>query len=541
MMHIKKHLKLFALLGCVLCATATQAEPSDELLQLEADMLQYIGTTNRDSFYIITEKLKEACQDEGEEGLYYKAWSKEAIFESTHQNYKKANEIAQEIAQDAQKKGSAIGQYYVHHTLGAILQHQDKFAEAEKAYLKALDIRHKNFPKESAAEDLRELMKIAYMQNQVEQAKKYAYQLLAEPNLAPHHKGRTLFRLSTIAFDENDVAEFNRIYEEMRRLTQTNGIKSLNLYTEVNYHIINGDLKQALRMADLLSADSCAERKAIIYHLMGDNDKAYDYMVQYKHLSDSIMRVSHSNVVSNLYLRMNNDRLRLEREVLQHQSTKWHNMFYLGAGIVVILILLFLVYQRHRIIKMLRHDNSMHDYGKEDAEKAIKDLSELSAYESKTSLPLNTPVKVNKLCDHLTNLAQEKLNRSVTIAFQTEFPDTFELMTHADALEKLLSHLMNYAMRFTYQGSIILKCSNSGNFIRFSITDTGLHLGNKPQEHYLNLFTEQGNTERYVGLNFSIWQSITRLLQGRIWYDESYTAGTRFCFELPKEPAQETI
>lgn len=541
MMHIKKHLKLFALLGCLLCATATQAEPSDELLQLEADMLKYIGTTNRDSFYIITEKLKEACQDEGEEGIFYKAWSKEAIFEATHQNYPKAHETAQELAKDAQEKGSAKGQYFAQHALGFILQQQDKFEEAEKAYLKALDIRHKNFPTESAAEDLRELMKMAYMRNDSEGAKKYAYQLLAEPDLAPHHKGRTLYRLSTMAFEEDDAAEFNRVYEEMKRLTQTNGIKSISTYTEVNYHIINGDLKQALRLADLLSPDTCAERKAIIYHKMGDNERAYEYMARYKHLSDSIMRASHSNVVSNLYLRMNNDRLRLEREVLQHQSTKWHNMFYLGAGIVVILILLFLVYQRHRIVMMLRHNESVHCVAKEDAEKAINDLKALSVYESKTELPLTTPVRINKLCDHLTNMAQEKLNRSVSIAFQTEFPDKFELMTNAEALEKLLGYLMNYAMRFTYQGFITLKCSNSGEFIRFSITDTGLHLANKPEDRFSNLFAEQGDTARYVGMNFSIWQSITRLLQGRIWYDESYTAGTRFCFELPKEPAQETI
>ena len=124
-------------------------------------------------------------------------------------------------------------------------------------------------------------MKIAYLSNDNEQAREYGNKLLAEPNLAPHHKGRTLYRLSIMAFDENNVDEFNHVYEEMKRLRQTDGIRSLNLFTEVNYHIINGEFRQALHLAELLSADTCAERKAIIYHRMGDNEKAYEYMAQY--------------------------------------------------------------------------------------------------------------------------------------------------------------------------------------------------------------------------------------------------------------------
>jgi light-regulated signal transduction histidine kinase (bacteriophytochrome) len=50
------------------------------------------------------------------------------------------------------------------------------------------------------------------------------------------------------------------------------------------------------------------------------------------------------------------------------------------------------------------------------------------------------------------------------------------------------------------------------------------------------MFSEEGNTVRYVGMNFSICQSITRLLHGRIWHDVGYKEGTRFCFEIPKEP-----
>jgi len=536
MVSITHHLKQLLLLGCTFFITTLQAAPSDRILRLEAEMLEYIGTNERDAFFAITENLKSAAKEEGEEMIFYKAWSNQAMFETTHQNYRQASEIAKALSDYADKEESVAGKYYGLHTQATILQHQNKLDEAEKVFLEALSIHHRYYPKESAAEDLRELMKIAYLQNNPQRAKKYASQLLAEPNLAPHHKGRTLYRLSIMAFEEDDVEEFNRIYEEMKRLMQTDGIRSLNLYTEVNYNIINGDYKQALRLADWLAPDTCAERKAIIYHRMGNNEKAYEYMAQYKHVSDSIAQASHSNVVANLYLRMNNDRLRLQRELLVHKNSELRHRFYYIGGIIVILGLLLLMYQRHKIIKLLRKDNQMLNYSKEGAERALEELNELSFYESKTELSLDTPVKLNKLGNRLTSLAQENCYKGVTTAYQTEFDDDYEISTNPEALEKLLSHLLNYSARFTHKGSVTLKCADSGKFIRYSVTDTSLGLGVKPKDHLTSMFSEEGNTVRYVGMNFSICQSITRLLHGRIWHDVGYKEGTRFCFEIPKEP-----
>ena len=92
-------LKLFTLLAMLLCSTAMQAVNDDELMRLEADMLKYIGTSERDTFYIVSEKLKEASQEAGNDRLFYKAWSKQAVFEATHQNFVKAEEIAKALAE----------------------------------------------------------------------------------------------------------------------------------------------------------------------------------------------------------------------------------------------------------------------------------------------------------------------------------------------------------------------------------------------------------------------------------------------------------
>lgn len=523
---------ILVLLGGLFSAVDVKAADDDDLLSLEAEMLKYINTHDQKAFFNASEKLKEASKEAGNERLFYKAWSKQAIYNAIQQYYAEAEETAEEMTEYARRDGSIYGEYAALHTTAMVQLQQSNYPAAEKAFLKAVDFRHRHFPNESAAEDLRELMKIAYLNGDTQKAKNFANQLLSEPNLSPHHKGRTLDRLSIMAFEENNVEEFNKVYNEMKKLEQVNGIWTTNLYTELNYYIINGDYKHALLLADRLPADTCAERKAIIYHRLGDNEKAYECMVQYKHISDSISHATHNSTMGSLYLRMNNDRLRLEREVLTNQNNKLRYRFYIAIGIFFILTLLYMVYKRHKIIKMLKHSNTMLDSGKKGVERTLKDLNELSFYESKTDLPLTTPVKVNKLCDHLTNVTQNHCNTNVATVFQTDFSDDDEITTNPDALEKLLAHLLNYFARFTHEGSIILKCVDSDTIVKFIITDNSLTIGKKSS----NLFVEQDEDIRLFSMNFNICQSIARLLRGRIWRDETYTDGTRFCFEISKMP-----
>ena len=520
MLSIKKRLKLFVLLGCMFFAASMNAATNDELMSLEAEMLKYIDTNDREAFTRAAEKLKTASKVEGDERMFYKAWGNQAVYDATHQFDTDPLNIATEMMDYARQEGSIYGEYAALHTRAMILLQKEDNDASEKAFLEALDFRRRHFPNESAAEDLRELMKIAYYRGDITLSKKYGNLLLAEPNVSPHHKGRTLFRLCSMAFEENNVEDFNHLYEEMDRLNQTDGIKSINLYTEINHYIINGDYKQALMLVDRLAADSCAERKALIYHRLGDNDKAYEYMVLYQHLSDSIERASHSRDVASLYLRMNNDRLRLEEALLTHQNSQLRYRLYMAVGIILILVLLFFIYQRHKILKMVKRDNTRLIYGKKDAERALEDLNELSFYESKTELPLTNSVKINKLCNHLANNIQAHCYKGVTTIFQTDFDDDFEIRTNSQALEKLLVHLLNDAARFTEKGMIWLKCADLGEYVRFSITDTS------------NTDAEEDNG-RFTDMNINICQSISRLLHGRIRRDTEYTNGIRFIFEIP--------
>ena len=533
--------RLLTLLLSLFCSLALWTKTPEEIHRLETEMLKYYDSKERSKFVIVSNRLKDACKESGDERLFYKTWSNQGIYEAIQQNYSQALDIAKDIMRYAREDGSIYGEYAALHAEAMILlQKQDEEA-AENIFLEAVDFHHRHFPNESAGEDLQELMKIAIHRKDTQTSVRYARQILNEPNVAPIHKATALYHLSQTAFAKNNVEEFNRIYKEFVMLKETDGVASLKPIVDVNYSIINGDYIQALSLAEKLEPIDRAERKAVIYHRMGDDANAFLSMQLYKQISDSITQKSHSNVVASYYAQIDNDRMLLEQHRIEKENDKLLDRMYLAVGILVFLILLFFVGKGYRLVRQLKKDNKYLVYEKKDAERALIDLNELSFFESKTELALTTPVQLNQMCDRIANSTQALCHKGVAVVYQTSLPDDFELMSEPDALRKLLAHLLNYSARFTENGYIKLTCTDSGEngeSVLFSITDTSAGFGHGPETHVIGMFSERGNKIRYVGMNFNICQSITRLLHGRIWYDSEYTKGIRFCCEIPKDPGE---
>ena len=106
------------LLLTVFCLTSlpVMASESTELTKLQAEMLRLISTNEIEQFMKVTEQLKEESLKQGAERIFYKAWGNQAIFEATHQNYAKAEEIASMIEQYAIDQNSFWGSYVALHT-----------------------------------------------------------------------------------------------------------------------------------------------------------------------------------------------------------------------------------------------------------------------------------------------------------------------------------------------------------------------------------------------------------------------------------------
>jgi len=528
--------KVLTLLTSLFVSTVLLAYTDAEITRLEADMLKYFSTNDIDTFFKITNKLKEASKDTGRERLYYLAWGNQAQFEATQQDYMKAFSIVDQIQNYAQAENSVFGLYMALHTKAMVLLQKQDYALAEQAFQEALKFRHAHFPRESGGDDLQELMKIANHRKDGPAAMKYARQLVDEPNVAPIHKGRGLYQLSQGAFNKNNVEEFNRLFEQMMELKKTDGISALKPIVEVNYYILNGNYEKALLMADQLDPEVAAERKAVIYHRMGDDANAYKYMQVYKSVSDSIVRVSHGNVVASCYVQMNNERLQKEQEVLQYKNDRLHMRWYITVGASMIIILVLLLWRHRKTIKLLQINNKRLTFENADAAKALEDLAELSFYDTKEELPLIDMVNVNRLGNSLTATVQSRCSKGVSVAYRTELDDDLEILTNYEALKKLIEHLLDNVARINHEGMIILSSEIADDKVKFGIADTIPDPNNKFKTRFIGMFTERNNKLHYVGMTFKICESITRLLMGRSWFDRTYAKGTRMYIEIPLNP-----
>ena len=588
-------LKTNFLVLTAICLTSLNAMAQDHLyiMKMQSEMLRLISTDDKDKFYEVTEALKAECQKIGDERLFYTAWGNLSTYEATHQNYMKADDIANQIAEYAEGQNSYWGNYVALHVKAVnALQKQD-YEEAEGGFLKAVDFRHKYFPGESAGDDLQELMKIANHRKDQKAGLKYARQILAEPNVAPIHKGRALFRLSQFAFNQNKKELYDSIYNELKALKESDGIGTIEPVVEVNYHIINGNYDEALRLCQDLSPESRAERMAVIYHRMGNNDKAYEYMAKFKKINDSIVLVSHGNVVASCYVQMNNERMKLEQKLLEEESEKWKKLFFYTLFGAVVLILAIVIWQHHMRIKRLEKENARLEKARKKAEdafdmknefinnitnelraplnpiegfsdilgmkdmelqpdereeltqhikmsskhitKIIDELAELSLYESKKSLPNNYTISPNHLCRHMVDSMRPHCKEGVRMFFESELSDDYAVETNYEAVEALLRHLLDNAIQYTDQGVITLSITEYGDMVRTSVTDTGRGIPPERREHVFDTFRELGENVKLNGLGMPICKAIVKLLGGKIWLDPDYTEGSRFIFDLPKK------
>ena len=590
-MQLKRNL-LVLLITC-LVSLPSMANDDIHIMKLKAEMLRLISTPERDNFTEITEELKDVCLKNGDERLFYEAWGNQSTYEATHQDYAAAEKIANQIADYAKDQNSHWGNYIALHVKAMnALQKQD-YQVAEEGFKKAVEFRHKYFPNESAGEDLQELMKIANHRKDQKAGLKYAKQILAEPNAEPIHKGRALFRLSQFAFNKNNKELYDSIYNELMALKASDGIGTIEPVVEVNHEILNGNYEGALRLCEQLAPEKKAERLAVIYHRMGNDQKAYEQMAKFKKINDSIVLVSHGNVVASCFVQMNNERLKLEQKILEEENAKLRHWIILIVIFAIVFFLGFLLLRHRRRISHLEKENKQLEEARKQAEKAfdmknefitnitnelraplnpiegfsdilgtkeyelqpeereelsnmikdssktitklIDELAELSLYESKKSLPMNYTLSPNHLCRHMVDSMRPRCKNGVRIYYETELSDDYAVQTNEEGVTTLLRHLLENAIQYTDHGVITVACEDFEDHVRTSVTDTGRGIPPERRAHVFDTFREMGENQKLQGLGLSICKSITKLLGGKIWLDESYTQGSRFVFELPKK------
>jgi len=107
------------------------------------------------------------------------------------------------------------------------------------------------------------------------------------------------------------------------------------------------------------------------------------------------------------------------------------------------------------------------------------------------------------------------------------------LQTNEQSATRMLVLLLDNAMRFTKEGSIVLKLKADAGLLSFVVEDTGIGVPANEAEHIFEEFVQLDDYNEGTGIGLTVARSLARRLGGDVVLDTTYTAGARFVATLP--------
>ncbi len=104
-------------------------------------------------------------------------------------------------------------------------------------------------------------------------------------------------------------------------------------------------------------------------------------------------------------------------------------------------------------------------------------------------------------------------------------------------LRQILLNLVNNAVKFTERGNIEVRATRSGQWLNFSVSDSGIGISESGQTHLFNAFVQADRTVSRkfggTGLGLAICRKLVTALGGEIGCESKVNIGSRFWFNVP--------
>jgi signal transduction histidine kinase len=172
---------------------------------------------------------------------------------------------------------------------------------------------------------------------------------------------------------------------------------------------------------------------------------------------------------------------------------------------------------------LLRLINDVLDLSKIEAGRMELAFSEYSADEV-----------VGTVRTSLRSLAEEK-----GLDFKASVDQGLPQVMYGDAkrITQCLLNLAGNALKFTKQGGVTIRAARDGDFVRYSVSDTGIGI---PHDQVDAVFTEFKQVDATItrefggsGLGLSITKKFVEMHGGRIWVESRLNEGSTFHFTIP--------
>ena len=165
----------------------------------------------------------------------------------------------------------------------------------------------------------------------------------------------------------------------------------------------------------------------------------------------------------------------------------------------------------------------------------ILDYSQLQA--GKLQIQTET-FELRPVAQHAFELFRPRVD-SMVLDYRIELDDQLPVWVRTDRhrLMQVLVNLLGNALKFTHQGSVVLRVQWQDPGVLFSVQDTGIGIPRDRQSQIFKRFSQaDGDIQaRYGGngLGLAISQKLAQLLGGDIGFESEPGQGSRFWLQLP--------
>ena len=552
----------------------------------------YSDQDKEKEFYEVSNKFQEYLLSKGMTVAYYKIRFNEVLYATEHnqtyQAIKKANQMMDDMKNDGIKKYDMV-----YSALGNIFESRGNVRMARHYYLEALDYAQKEDTAEVTG--IYPRMASLLMLIEPDEAMEWNEKFKAGTDGYPPYYKVYLTIRGIIHFTKNEKQAYLDDYKEFEDFfTKHPDLDDYGKYPmEVIKLAYDGKYQEALNRlkqttTDLTEIDRY-NMAIIIYQLMGEKGEAIRVANQRAYARDSL----NSDM---LFDNLNEINVEMNVAKMKQEAAETHIRYFTilsGLLLLVILILIFWIIARRKARKQLIKKNEQLKEALSMAEEAnkmkasfIRNITHeirtpLNAINGFTQLLNNPNFELNeedkntmtstikKNVDNITQIVDEILQVAdkesksvyakndivnccqfihemiekyqseasfgVTLDCSSNIGKNFTIKTNETALRRIVSHLLDNAVKFTEKGSIHVNCELEAeqNAIRISVTDTGIGIPEDKQEQIFERFYKVDSFSKGIGLGLSVSRMIAQKLGGNLVLDSTYKEGSRFIVTIP--------
>lgn len=173
--------------------------------------------------------------------------------------------------------------------------------------------------------------------------------------------------------------------------------------------------------------------------------------------------------------------------------------------------------------------------------KLVNTLLDFSRIESDRVEAVYEPIDLSRYTAELASVFRSTIEHA-NLEFTVDCPPIDELVyVDRELWEKIVLNLISNAFKFTFFGAIVVRLYPVGDYIEFSVEDTGTGI---PTSEIPNLFerfhrvkNSQGRTFEGSGIGLSLVQELVKLQGGTIRVESVESEGSRFTVLIPRGSA----